>query len=565
MKKYLLYAVVSITCLSQYSCDVLDQAPLDSFTDEAVWGDLALAETYLNTCYTTIRGEGQNSTRFSSFTDEVYQLHTYGTENVRQGLMTPDSYHIGWALSMWNPWDFYYKAIKNVNVFLGEIDNVPLSTSPTDAEWRDQLKGQGHFVRAYLYHRLYGLYGRVPIIAEVHSLDSEFTETRLSLDEVCDFIVSDCDKAIDLLPVKYKNAGDFGRVTKGAAMSLKGRVLLFAASPLYGTPSPDKWRKASDVNKAVIDLVDEGGAQAYSLRTAADSESYSELFFDTTNPEVIFQKMYDTKYQTANENSFFLHQAPCGNGNGFGGWGTMQPTVELVDAFQCADGTPYQIQPENEYPWNNRDPRLRANILLDGDMWGYGSDRRELEFFNGENGGRDGRDAGASPSYWNATKTGYGMRKFLDPDFDDYAGEMNTTPWFILRLAEVYLNYAECQIELGNNGEALKYINMIRERAGMPAAKGTDIRADYEYERLIELMFEGQRWFDLRRWMKTEEVYAKPLMGISIWRDADGNKRYVRNQEPLEVRTFHASRNYWVPVPRYEARRAPQIDLAPYE
>ena len=157
------------------------------------------------------------------------------------------------------------------------------------------------------------------------------------------------------------------------------------------------------------------------------------------------------------------------------------------------------------------------------------------------------------------------MRKFLDPNFDTSGTLSNSTPWFVFRLAEVYLNYAECQIELGNNTEALKYINLVRERALLPPATGKDIRAEYEYERQMELLFEGQRWFDLRRWKKLEEVYSHPRYIMTIYKYANGSKLYVRNPDPIRTMTFNGEKNYWMPVMREEYEKAPLIDLLPYE
>ena len=159
------------------------------------------------------------------------------------------------------------------------------------------------------------------------------------------------------------------------------------------------------------------------------------------------------------------------------------------------------------------------------------------------------------------------MKKFLNPDFNTYDETIvDTTPWFFIRLSEIYLNYAECQIELGNSVEALKYINFIRNRALLPSAKGENIRAEYEYERMAELIFEGQRFFDLRRWLKLESIYnQQPVTGIKIYKYKDGTKIYHHNPETIQQRAFNAPKNYWWPIPRYELRRAPQIDAAPYE
>ena len=333
----------------------------------------------------------------------------------------------------------------------------------------------------------------------------------------------------------------------------------------------------------------------YSLKQISDSESYADLFFDTNNPEVIFEKLYDEK-GLAGSSSSLVMQAPAGPGNGYGGWSTWQPTYNIVHLFQNSDGTTFTppatktftilqtvidqntgeavqkevaIQAWDENPWDNREIRLKANIFYDGCMWGYGDSNREVELFEaGVNGVIPGKDSRTGESWWNGTKTGYNMRKFLTPykDFDDET-TADTTPWFFIRLAEVYLNYAECQIELGNVSEALKYINLIRNRALLPNATGVDLRAEYEYERTIELMFEGQRFFDLRRWEKMENIYSEENWptGMKIYKLADGSKIYYHNPEAVQQRAFNSSKNYWWPIPRYELNKSEALDAKPYE
>ena len=563
MKKYIIYGLTFFVFLNMISCsdEILDVDPVDSFTDAAVWNDLSLAEAYLNTSYTQIKAEASKGSRFASLTAELYQMHTYGTENVRQGYLSPDNSGFGWEDDMWDPWNYFYGSIKDVNLFLEKIDAVPTPNSG-DEEWKNELIGQGHFLRAYFYFQLYSLYGRVPLVSKVYPLDTkEFTETRASIEDVAKFIVADCDSAAALLPVEYASADQLGRATKGAALMLKGRTLLFAASPLYDENYPDqaKWQKAADANKAVIDL------NQYSLQSISTPDEYAALFLDAHNPEIIFEKLYDSKWVTGS-NTVFLHQAPCGTGNGFEGWGTLQPTHNLVSKFQMNDGSEYIAGAEDEYPWANRDLRLYADVFLDGDMWGYGDSRREVEFFvAGESGVEQGKDGREGPSWWNATQTGYGFKKFLDPGFDNYGTTANNSPWIYMRLAEVYLNYAECQIELGNNTEALTYINLVRERALMPPAKGENIRKEYEYERQMELLFEGQRWFDIRRWKQAEDIYKQPILGLDIQKFKDGSKTYTIKPEPIETRHFYAPKNYWMPVPRSELRKAPDLDATPYE
>ncbi|MDP4276494.1 MAG: RagB/SusD family nutrient uptake outer membrane protein [Bacteroidota bacterium] len=562
MKKYIIYGLAVLLSVTITSCsDILDVDPVDSFTDAAVWGDLALSESYLNSCYSRIKAGAEKGSRFDSFSEDIYQMHTYGTENVRQGYLSPDNSSFGWEQDMWNPWDYYYGCIKEVNLFLQHINSVPAPTSE-DIEWRNELRGQGYFLRAYFYNQLFFFYGRIPIITKVYALDTkEYNETRASLDDVANFIVTDCDSAAALLPLEYSDASDFGRATQGAALTLKGRTLLFDASPLCDDhyPTKAKWERASEANKAVIDL------NYYSLPSVSNADDYAALFLNSKNPEIIFEKMYDTKW-VAGSNNVFLHQAPSGTGNGFGGWGTLQPTNNLVNKFQMSDGTDYVPGASNVYPWANRDLRLYATVFLDGDEWGYGDDHRQVEFFvAGESGVNPGKDSREGPAWWNSTQTGFGMKKFLNPKWDAYGTTANTTPWIFMRLAEVYLNYAECQMELGFTDEALKYINLVRERALMPKAKGVNLRKEYEYEREIELVFEEQRWFDIRRWKQAEDIYKIPLEGMDIKLFKDGSKTYEVKPEPVETRTFYAPKNYWMPVPRSELRKAPKLDALPYE
>ena len=557
MKKIYLYAVLAIAGINMISCtDILNQDPLDSFTDEAIWNDLALSETYLNAQYVALDPENSKGTRYSNLTNEVFQKHTYGSENVTQGLMNCDNASIGYGggTTMWDPWGAYYSAISKLNLFLERIDNVP-----GDNTFRNEQKGQALFLRAWQYHMLYSLYGRVPLVDRTFDLDDDFNLKRSDMDEVADFIVKDLDEAAALLPVEYSDPGDFGRATKGAVLALKSRVLLYKASPLFGIPSREKWEAAANAAKAVFDL------NKYYLKPVNNSEEYGALFYDTENPEVIFEKLFDPKYGSGDNNSW-LYQVPCGIGNGFQGWGNFNPTQNLVDKFQMADGTAPEVKKHyDSYPWANREIRFYAAFLLDGDEWGYGSDKREIEaYWGGDENIPAGKDSGWGEYWWNASNTGYSMRKFLDPSYDANGTTMHSTPWFFLRLSEIYLNYAECQIELGNNAEALKYINLIRTRALLPPATGADIRKEYEYERQMELVFEGQHWFDLRRWKKMYEEYSQPIYGVSIAKYADGHKEYWTDNE-ISTRVFNNDKLYWMPVPRYELRKSSLLDAAPYE
>lgn len=574
--------------LMMASCsDFLDVDPRNKISDAAVWSNVDLANAALNDCYTYVEGENENGVPFSSYTDDVYHRTGYATEVYTMGTVSCDNYNVGYSEARGNTWYFYYKAIKQVNELLENIGKVPASGN-TETTKKKQIEGQAYFLRAFFYHQLYSLYGRVPLIYHTFDIDSQWEQTRAPMDEVADSICKDCDRAADILPVKYASSDDFGRATKGAALAVKARTLLYKASPLFGTPSKERWQAAADANKAVIDL------NAYSSPSVSNADEYAALFYDVENPEIIFEKLYNTKDPEGGALNY-LFQAPMGAFAGGHGWSVWLPTYQAADVYENADGSKFEMKDVKEYsikkaevtdagvvynnatiqattqsPYVGRELRFYANFIYDGSKWGYGDDNREIGVFEpGEEGVKGGNSSALNTDdeYWNATKTGYYMKKFLNPAYNtDQEDEVDTTPWIFFRLAEIYLNYAECQMELGNKAEALKYINLVRQRVGLPAATGKDLRAEYEYERRVELMFEGQRFFDLRRWKKMPETYSGDNLptAMKIYKMKDGTMLYTHDKTVLQQRSFRDAM-YWMPVPRYELNKCPNLDGAPYE
>lgn len=593
MKKIYKKAFCALLGVGMVACsDFLDIEPHNQITDTAVWENLDYAEAFLNNCYRWIEGENQNGVPFCSYTDELYHRTGYATEVYTLGNVSCDNYNVGYSDARGNTWSFYYTAIKNVNQLLERITDVPVK-SDDEAVRREEIQGQGYFLRAFYYHQLYSLYGRVPLVYHTCDIDSEWTETRADMDEVADSIVADCDRAAAILPVSY-GSEDFGRATKGAALAVKARTLLYKASPLFGTPSRERWEDASDAQKAVIDLADEG---VYSLPQVSNYEEYAALFCNPDNPEIIFEKLYNTVWGGAYAQSYPM-SAPPGSYNGYLGWGVWLPTYNIVNAYQKEDGTDFEMKDLKDYnikvpsvdpatgsivyedktvlatktsPWEGRELRFYANILYDGALWGYGEDNHPIQIYeSGAEGVTSGEQSPTytSGEYWNATQTGYYLRKFMNPDYNVYDETVaDNTPWIFFRLGEFYLNYAECQIELGNDEVALDYINKTRTRALLPAlTDASNIREKYEQERMVELMFEGQRFFDLRRWKKMEEAYSPENCptAMKIYKLADGSLLYTHNTTILQQRNFRQEM-YWMPIPRYELNKCPQLDGLPYE
>lgn len=572
MKKINLYILSALACIGLASCvELLDQEPLDSFTDEAVWNDLTLSETYLNDVYSDVRGFLSTNTLYDNFSSQIFHKHGYGTNNMTHCLMSPDSPYMGWYEDTGSMWVNYYGYINTINNFLARIDNVP-----GDEEKRNVLKGQGLFLRAWYYSHLYTFYGRVVIVDTPFNLDSEFNQTRSEADDVADFICKDLDDAAKLLPTKYSSS-ELGRATKGAALALKSRVLLYKASPLYGTPSEAKWQAASDAAEDVFELgvysleqiAPEGTLLESPEDVAAYREKYAGLFYKSTSPEIIWMKVYNPTYSGWSDTNStpmgLIHRNPCGPGNGFEGWGTFNPTQNLVNRIQRYDGTPQPPYTDNTVdPWKDLEIRFSANIIADGAEWGYGSDRRVVEtFISGETGVVPGLDSSQGQYWWNASNTGYALRKSCSPDFDSYGTTQWDAPWIFIRLSEIYLNYAECQYHLGHDDVALEYVNKVRNRALLPDATG-DVWAAIEYERDVELMFEGIRFLDMRRWKRMDEEYRTPVLGYEVKKFADGHKEYKLDVH-IDQREWKGDKFYWVPVPRAELRKSSYLDALPYE
>lgn len=593
MKTIYKNALCALVGVGMAACsDFLDVDPHNQISDAAVWSNLDYAEAFLNNCYRWIEGDNEQGVPFCSYTDELYHRTGYATEVYTLGNVSCDNYNVGYSEGKGNTWYFYYTGIKNVNQFLERIGEVPVASDVEETQ-KEEMIGQAYFLRAFYYHQLYSLYGRVPLVYHTFDMDAEWTQTRADMDEVADSIVADCDRAVAILPTSY-GSEDFGRATKGAALAVKARTLLYKASPLFGTPSTERWQEAADAQKAVIDLADQG---VYNLPQVNGYEEYAALFCDPQNPEIIFEKMYNTVSGGAYSQSYPM-SSPPGAYNGYNGWGVWLPTYDIVNLYQNEDGTDFEMTGVQKYniqvptvdantgeivytdqtidatkisPYENREMRLYANILYDGARWGYGEDNHPVQIYeSGAEGVTSGEQSPTytSGEYWNATQTGYYLRKFMNPDYDQWDETvMDNTPWIFFRLGEFYLNYAECLIELGRDSEALEYINKTRTRALLPAlTDANNIREKYEQERAVELMFEGQRFFDLRRWKRMEDAYSAENCptAMKIYKLGDGTLFYTHNTTILQQRNFREAM-YWMPVPRYELNKCPNLDGLPYE
>ena len=502
-------AILKSTCIAllmgnMFSCDVLDVEPLDSYTEDGIFTDANLTESYVTMNYTKPRnGWSRSSLRFVC--DESMENFNWASAwSINTGGLAPDQ------LGGLDIWSDYYANIKNCNIFFSNMDKVETIDEPR----RSWLIGEATFFRAYYYMELVNNYGGVPLITRLFELDDpEMMIKRNTYEDCVDFIVSEFQKASELLPEKF--AGEnFGRVTKGAALAMKSRMLLYAASPLWN-PANDKskWEAAAKAAEEVMKL-------GYSLDT-----DYKGLFLNPMSSEIIFQRLYNTE---------FGHWYDWYNStNGWGGYSCTAVLQEMVDSYEMEDGTmpdPALYTSATTDPWAGRDPRLYASVVCDGQLF-RGT---EVEFWVNNDGKTGGIDSEFGKDAWNYSKTHYIIRKFMDENLTKSWSDKGKQPWVYCRLAEIYLNYAEAMYHCGKEDVAREYVNYIRKRARggrediLPdvTESGEALLAKIQHERKVELAFEEHRFYDVRRWKIAEKVDKGAFHGINITKQTDGTKKY---------------------------------------
>lgn len=544
MKKIILGISIIAILFSGISCkkDFLNVSPVDQFSDAAVWNDPALIQTFINNIYSGIP-HGFSNIMMASAVDESMYNADFGMSNITKSLVTQDdlsifdpNYWCGNRLRLVN-WANVYKFVRATNIFFEKIE-----ASPVPDEQKALFKGEVYFLRAYLYHNLVSMYGGVPIITRAYALTDDFTASRNSYEESVDFITGQLDSASMYLPEVHSEKG---RATKGAALALKSRVLLHAASDLYnsdaswagsfankelvgyvGGDRTARWQDALNAAKAVMDM------NVYSLympnpaNQLEAEKNYGNIFLSMETSEDIFVKYFTTR---VDEQWHGYHPGQFNNPNGYHGWGSNTPTGNLVDAYEMKDGSAFSwANPAHKAaPYKDREPRFYASILYDGAKWRtrpadvIASDpegRVQTGFYEQADGTlKAGLDTRKSPyEDWNGTYTGYFLKKFIDPTIDAQFNKQ-VQPWRYIRYTEILLNYAEAAFELGQEEEARTTLNMIRKRAGMPdiTESGAALEERLRHERQIELAYEDHRYFDVRRWMIADEAYTD-AKGVSI-------------------------------------------------
>ena len=484
-------------------------------------------------------------------TDEAqYALETGAVNNYVNG---------GWSAA--NPysrtWSKSYTAISEISMYLEKIEKTDLTEwqyNPSYKNWIQQLEifpYELRFLRAYFYFELFKTYGDVPLVTTTLTNAQANSIERTSADEIVKFIVDELDAIVPYLPVTYATEveGEIGRATKVAALALKARTLLYAASPLFNkTNDRTKWAKAAEACKYILD---NAGAWGIKLSPYANLWGHDAFF----NTELIFG------LGRGASNSFEMANYPVGIENGSSG---NCPTQSFVDQYEYQssgktfgevlnkDKEPIDL---SENPYDGLDPRFALTVVKNGDQWpSNGSQKKVIETFTG--------GFNAAPKY-GATPTGYYLKKYVDGSCVTTADNQTTRrhTWIIFRLAEIYLDYAEAVFNATGSANDDTYgmtandaVNVLRDRPDIQMPEFTEDGAEwverYERERLVELAFENHRFWDVRRWKKADE-YFKTIQVASISSDLKLTRKAVTRKWD--------DKYYFYPIPQTEIKKNPNL------
>lgn len=563
IKKIYVPLFAGMAVMTSCKKEFMNLDPLNQISSTQTWKDGALATAFVSGIYGGGLYQGGFSEQMNaSLTDEAVFTHTGRSINtVNEGSLSPSN--LGWVDNTYG-WKPMYNQIRACNLVIANLsaDNAAI----TDAV-KNRLKGEAYFLRAYYYQQLVRYYGGVPLVDAPYNLTDDFTKDRSSFTDCVNFIVDDCDSAALLLNGLTMEKG---RASKLAAQALKSRILLYAASDLHDEATakakagdvfgsyahPEvlfyktgdrqaRWQAARDAAKAVVDA-----GSGYKLDLAAPAtraegtanyialsmggKSGDKSVDPTASKELIFARNF-VQDKSEGGMQMGLYNGP----NGYHCWAGNTPIGLLVDDYEMMDGSTarpfdWNNASDKAKPYSNRDPRMYGTIMYDGSDW---KPRNKIsgdvdpanQIQTGEYDLMDGGSLiafkgldtrSSSIEDWNGSRTGYYMRKFIDPNPD--LVDNNSTqiiPWPFLRYTEAVFNYIEASIELNDLPTATLWLNRIRFRAGMPAITETtqnDIRERYRKEKRVEMAFEEQRYHDARRWMIAPTTLGRKITFINV-------------------------------------------------
>ncbi|WP_456086593.1 RagB/SusD family nutrient uptake outer membrane protein [Parabacteroides sp.] len=586
--------------LSLSSCsDFMDISPANEYEETEVFSSAGLTEALVNRVYTYVR-DGAKEHTTDGLTDDAYFTHNYGQIAVNEANISESD--LQWYDNDNCPfkWPRMYKGIRYANLIIKNIGNVPQDNNYD----LNQLKGEAHFLRAWLYTELLRGYGGVPLVteavADMNDVEA-MKQPRNTINECLELILADCKMAEDNLPETVSDA-KLGRATKYAATALKARVLLHVASPLYADRTVntlacnqyngDRAELYRQAKAAADEVINSGLYSLINCQGGINTEranKWNKIMTTNNNEQIWTRQFGQLSMDGVDRNWLPLQHGP----NGYHNWSGMTPTQDLVMAFEYEDatlGTGMTKTGDHQIgnPYNGREPRFYATVGTDGNEWGRprpadakgldptplgrlqcgyyevtdGDANIELTLPNGSEvkfKGMNGIDTRKGPiEDWNGSWTGYYERKLIDPTVDGQNYPQNV-PWTFLRLAEMYLIAAEACVELNQLEEATKYLDAIRERIDLKPTKEAltaqgksfnqaDMREFTRHERRVEFAYEGHRYFDVRRWMIAPETNNKELTGVLVFArlkpGKTANKPYIHNEETWDYHYYIQSLSF---------------------
>lgn len=574
-----IYTILIFAALIVSACEnPLDETPYDKYGAEFVFAEPKKAEEYVMLNYQVLLYGSSESNGFNRLESGKSMIACASDEAIPNvpgstiDILTNGS----WSPSSSNPdsqWDVNYQYNRSANIGLENLYMLP----ETSAALRSQLYGELIFLRAFAHFELIKRYGGIPIITKTLTLDDNLNIPRNTFEECVDFVVSQCDTAVKyLLTPDLASGGQLGRISTGAALALKSRMLLYAASDLYNGPgfegstddligygsySKERWEAAAQSAAGIIGL---GYYSLYKPNAITDSQNdatvktngeknYADLFYTLSgNKELILIRT------SAQGNAVEKKNSPVGYTNG---QGTTNPSQQMVDAYGMLNGKGISEAGSGYLatnPYLNRDPRFNVSIFYNGRTWSG----RPVESFI------DGLDNKITST--NATKTGYYLSKFMKSGIVISGSETKTNHCFpLIRYAEILLNYAEAMNEAygpdvdpkGYGKTARAAVVEVRSRVlrpkdaallSVPAGNVAAMREAIRNERCVELAFEDHRQIDVRRWKTAPQTLGQNINGMKITKV--GNSFTYELMSNVATRVFEP-KMYLYPIPQSEINK----------
>ena len=590
MKKYIsILFFASFSLAGLFSCNYLDKEPDDMLTKDMVFSNADNTKDWLANLYNLVPDPLWDYVSYNygyyMMSDEAQMASSLGQfgwgnlMNVQQGSWNSTRMVPGKDL-----WKGTYDKVRSALIFINSVKKLP--DQRQSEELVERYKNEARFLIAFYYSRMLEVYGPFPLVTTMTNVEASVADLKLPrtpYDDIVNYLDNELMELSKLLPVSYDNV-NIGRPTSGMCLAVRARMLQFAASPLFngnpdfadmvnkdGTPlfnktyDVNKWKRAAEAAKLVVELPEYSLYKEYNADGSLDalmSCMNVHLTPVSSNKEVIFPYPGKTNWQ------YEYHLLPRGSG-----WaGCISATQNLVDAFFMKNGlsidaagsgyvsTGYSTSDtyyNTKYKWGssaekeglvtktgtfnmyvNREPRFYVNIRFNGQYCSFDDLKRDVNFLSG---GEDGKPSHDSPI------AGYQFNKALNP-VSRSGGSYPYKPGIIIRLAEMYLNYAEALNEYDpGNPDILEYVNMIRERAGIPALKTglsqNDMRTAIRKERRVEFAFEaGMRYMDMRRWKIAEEIFTTPVSGMNV--DATTKDQFFKRTN-IQNRVFLKKMYLW--------------------